>query len=199
MIASMGKNDKQDLIVDAALAVFREKGYANTRMADIAKRAGVSYGLVYHYFGSKEVLFDVIVESWWNTLYAMLEKERASTELFERKLRNIIQFFLDAYVNKPDLISIFVTEVSRSSVYYTAKGLARFRKSFNLFEGIMSEGHEKGILRRDIGPHYLTYIFFGAIEACISVMVLGKEPITKKRENRTINGILQVFLYGSKA
>jgi hypothetical protein len=42
----MPKGDKQEMVIDAALEVFREKGFANARMADIARRAGVSYGLV---------------------------------------------------------------------------------------------------------------------------------------------------------
>lgn len=194
----MGKNDKQDLIIEAALAVFREKGYANTRMADIAKCAGVSYGLVYHYFGSKEVLFDVIVDTWWNSLYAMLDAQRNADLGFEQKLINIFRFFLDTYIEKPDLITIFITEVSRSSVHHTPKGLASFQKSFKRFEEIMAEGQRIGFLRKDIAQHYLTYFFLGAIEAFISVTVLGNETITEEREKRAINGLTQIFLYGAK-
>jgi len=195
----MAKNDKQELIIDAALEVFCEKGYANTRMADIAKRAGVSYGLVYHYFESKEAFFDNIVEKWWATLYEILEAEKSSSGSFQEKLENIIQFFLDTYSNKFYLLSIFVTEVSRSSHYRTERGLARFRKFFALFDEIMSNGQKSGYFRNDISPHYLTYIFLGAIEAFISVMVLGKEKLTKKREQRTIDSIVHVFLCGAKA
>lgn len=195
----MAKIDKQELIIDAALEVFCEKGYANTRMADIAKRAGVSYGLVYHYFGSKEVFFDTIVEKWWNTLYEILEAEKNSSKGFQQKLENIIQFFLDTYSNKFYLLSIFVTEVSRSSLYRTERGLARFRKFFALSDEIMSMGQESGYFRSDIAPHYLTYIFLGAMEAFISVMVLGKEKLTKKREQRIINSIIHVFLCGAMA
>jgi len=198
MLKVMGKNDKQDLIIEAALAVFREKGYANTRMADIAKRAGVSYGLVYHYFGSKDVLFDVIVDTWWNSAHAMLDAQKDPGIDFEQKLINIIRFFLDTYANNPDLITIFVTEVSRSSVYHTPKGLANFRKTFKHFEDIMGDGQKSGFLRKDIGTHYLTYIFLGAIEAFISVMVLGNEPMSAERERRAINSIIQVFLYGAR-
>ncbi len=195
----MAKNDKQELIIDAALEVFCEKGYANTRMADIATRAGVSYGLVYHYFESKEAFFDNIVEKWWDTLYEILEAQKNSSNAFQQKLENIIQFFLDTYSNKFNMLSIFVTEVSRSSLYRTERGLARFRKFFALFDEIMSKGQESGYFRRDIAPHYLTYIFLGAIEAFISVMVLGKEELTKKREERTINSIISVFLCGARA
>jgi TetR/AcrR family fatty acid metabolism transcriptional regulator len=194
----MAKNDKQEMIIDAALEVFREKGYANARMADIARRAGVSYGLVYHYFGSKEVLFDLIVETWWNDLYTMMEREKASDGHFREKLVNIIQFFLDTYVRKPNLISIFVSEVCRSSVYHTEEGLSKFLKFFSLCEDIMVEGQERGFLKKDISPHHLTYIFYGAIETFISVMVLGREPLTKKRQERAANAILQVFMDGAK-
>ena len=193
------KNNKQEIIVDAALEVFRDKGYANTRMADVARRAGVSYGLVYHYFTSKEMLFNVIVEGWWGRLYQMLKDEGVSNTGCREKLENIISFFLDTYAEKPNLVSIFVTEVSRSSVYHTAGGLAKFRTFFSLTEEIMEEGQKKGFLRSDMGPHYLTYIFLGAIEGFISIIVLGKEDVTRERRDRTINGIIEVFLSGAMA
>jgi len=195
----MGKNEKQGMIIDAALEVFREKGYANARMADIARRAGVSYGLVYHYFGSKEVLFDLIVESWWNDLYAVMEKEIASEEPFPEKLVNIIRFFLDTYGQKPNLMSIFVSEVCRSSVYHTEEGLSKFLKFFSLCEEIMVQGQNSGFLISEIPPHHLTYIFYGSIETFISVMVLGREPLTKKRQERATNAILRVFIDGARA
>lgn len=195
----MARNQKQDMIVDAALEVFREKGYANARMADIARRAGVSYGLVYHYFGSKEVLFDIIVESWWSGLYSMMEREIASDIPTRDKLVHVIEYFLDTYGTKPNLMSIFVSEVSRSSVYHTQEGLSRFLKFFTLCEQIMVQGQKEGFLDREIPPHHLTYIFYGAIETFISVMVLGKEPMTKKRHERAKTSILKVFIDGARA
>lgn len=195
----MKKNAKQVIIIDAALKIFRERGYANARMADIARRAGVSYGLVYHYFRSKEVLFEMIVESWWSALYAMMEKEITSGDDIRDKLVNIIEFFLNTYGQKPNLMSIFVSEVCRSSVYHTEEGLSRFLKFFNLCEQIMVQGQKSGFLIKDVPPHHLTYIFYGAIETFISVMVLGKEPLTKKRHERATKSILQVFIDGARA
>jgi TetR/AcrR family transcriptional regulator, fatty acid metabolism regulator protein len=194
----MARGDKQELIIDAALEVFRGKGYANARMADIARGAGVSYGLVYHYFGSKEELFDLIVETWWNDLYSMMGREKVSDGPFRDKLIHIIQFFLDTYGKKPDLISIFVSEVCRSSVYHTEQGLSKFLRFFSLCEEIMLEGQKKGFLKKDIPPHHLTYIFYGSIETFISVMVLGKEPLTRKRQERAVNAIMEVFMDGAK-
>jgi TetR/AcrR family transcriptional regulator, fatty acid metabolism regulator protein len=195
----MRKNAKQGMIIDAALKVFRERGYANARMADIARRAGVSYGLVYHYFGSKEVLFEMIVESWWSALYTMMENEIASGDDIREKLVNIIEFFLNTYGQKPNLMSIFVSEVCRSSVYHTEEGLSKFLKFFSLCEQVMVQGQQSGFLIKEVPPHHLTYIFYGAIETFISVMVLGKEPLTKKRHERATNAILQVFINGARA
>jgi len=57
------KEDRPDEILEAALALFAEKGYAATRLDEVARRAGVSKGTVYLYFSSKEDLFKSLVET----------------------------------------------------------------------------------------------------------------------------------------
>ena len=49
-------------VLDAALELFMEQGFAATRVEDIAKRAGISKGAVYLYFPSKEALFEGLVK-----------------------------------------------------------------------------------------------------------------------------------------
>lgn len=57
------KEDRPHEITEAALAAFAEKGYASTRVDDVAKRAGVSKGLLYLYFKTKEELFKAVIHS----------------------------------------------------------------------------------------------------------------------------------------
>ena len=57
------KEDRPEEITAAALAAFAEKGYAGTRVEEVAKRAGVSKGLLYLYFKTKEELFKAVVRS----------------------------------------------------------------------------------------------------------------------------------------
>ena len=57
------KEDRPQEITDAALAAFAEKGYAATRVDEVAARAGVSKGLVYLYFKTKEEMFKAVVRS----------------------------------------------------------------------------------------------------------------------------------------
>jgi TetR/AcrR family fatty acid metabolism transcriptional regulator len=194
----MDKNDREKFIVEAAMKVFSRKGYADTRMADIAREAGMSYGLVYHYFENKETLFDAIVEDWWAGFYNELEQLRQSTASTEEKLVAIIRYILSVFNSKPDQISIFVTEVSRGFVYHAhSKGQDKFNRLFTLCREIIREGQTQGFLRDDIQALYLTYVFLGAIDTFLSVLILGNEKLPPGREKRIIDGIIQVFLHGA--
>jgi TetR/AcrR family transcriptional regulator, fatty acid metabolism regulator protein len=194
----MDKTDRGKIIIDAALKVFSRKGYADTRMADIAREADMSYGLVYHYFENKEKLFDAIVEEWWTGFYNELEKLQKRPVPTEEKLVGIIRYILSVYGSKPNQISIFVTEVSRGFVYHAhTKGRDKFNRLFTLCRKIIQEGQARGVLRSDIQAHYLTYVFLGSIDTFLSVMILGNETLTPGREKRIIEGITQVFLHGA--
>lgn len=194
----MDKMNREKVIIDAALKVFSTKGYASTRMADIAREADMSYGLVYHYFENKEKLFDAIVEDWWTGFYDELEMLKKSDMSTEEKLVEIIRYILKVYENKPNQISIFVTEVSRGFVYHAdSKGKDKFNKLFSLCQDIMSEGQQNGFLRKDIQANYLTYLFLGSIDTFLSVLILGNEKITAARQKRFTDGITSVFMHGA--
>lgn len=194
----MDRTEREKFIIEAALKVFSTKGYASTRMADIAKEADMSYGLVYHYFENKEKLFDAIVEDWWTGYYGELEMLRKSDRSTEEKLVQIIRYILKVYEQKPSQISIYVTEVSRGFVYHAdSKGKDKFNKLFSLCQDIMLDGQQQGVLRKDIRANYLTYLFLGSIDTFLSVMILGNEKLNETRHQRFIEGIINVFLHGA--
>ncbi len=82
------KQDRPQEITDAALAAFAEKGYAATRVDDVAKRAGVSKGLLYLYFKTKEELFKAVIRSFVvpriDALTEIIESSELSSEEFLR-------------------------------------------------------------------------------------------------------------------
>ena len=194
----MDKSDRGRNIIEAALKVFSTKGYADTRMADIARQAGMSYGLIYHYYENKEKLFDAIVEDWWAGFYHELESLKNAAVSTEEKVTGIIYYLLGVYESKPDQISIFVTEVSRGFVYHAhAKGKSKFNRLFDLCREILEEGQKNGSLRADIQARYLAYVFLGSIDTFLSVMILGGEKLTPSRKKRISEGITKVFLHGA--
>ncbi|MBT8101204.1 MAG: TetR/AcrR family transcriptional regulator [Gammaproteobacteria bacterium] len=82
------KEDRPEEISAAALAAFAENGYAATRVEDVAKRAGVSKGLLYLYFKTKEELFKAVVRSFVtpriDALTSVIERADMSSEDFLR-------------------------------------------------------------------------------------------------------------------
>lgn len=82
------KEDRPQEITEAALAAFAEKGYAATRVDEVAKRAGVSKGLLYLYFKTKEDLFKAVIRGFVvpriDELAAVIESSELSSEEFLR-------------------------------------------------------------------------------------------------------------------
>ena len=87
------KEARPQEILDAALAIFAEKGFAATRMEDIAARAGVTKGTIYLYFESKEAVFKSLVgQSIGNTVSTVIE----SVQRFEGSSADLLRFVLGA-------------------------------------------------------------------------------------------------------
>ena len=194
------KKEKQGLIFDAALKVIKEKGFHKARIADIADAAGISYGLVYHYFKNKEDLCNTILNQWWAKLYQLLENIKKNDQDFHSKLRGLILYFLNIYQRKPDLIHIFITQISRSTDNLTKTRLDDFKKFFCLAEAIFILGQKKRVLRSDFEARYLTYIFLGALETFLTIMVFGDQKIKNDAQKEKIaDTILEVFLNGAKS
>jgi AcrR family transcriptional regulator len=72
------KDARPGELVDAALEVFAEKGYAATRLADVARRAGVTKGTIYLYFENKEALFKAVVRQTIIPNIAQAERDAAA-------------------------------------------------------------------------------------------------------------------------
>ena len=89
--------DKRRNILDAAITVFARQGFHSTRVSDIADEAGVAYGLVYHYFNSKDEVLNELFSERWSLLLAAIEEADASSESPRSKLAAVAGFIVDSY------------------------------------------------------------------------------------------------------
>src|ERR1700735_5510408 len=85
------KEDRPTEIVDAAMDLFAEKGFANTNLNDVAKRAGVVKGTLYRYFDTKESVFRAVVQQALATHLQDLEKAAAA---FDGSLAEFVPMLL---------------------------------------------------------------------------------------------------------
>ncbi len=193
------KKDKETAIFWAACRVIREKGFHQARMADIAKEAGISYGLVYHYFKNKSDLFDALIKEWWHGFDELTDELVAKPVPVEEKLGTLTMYFLDQYVEKPELVHLFITELSRSTTNLTPERLKHFKRLFKRTEEIMKEGQSQGTLRKDLKPRYLSFFFLGSVEALLSTMVLEDQPLKSKKQQRRLSAaVMTMFIDGAR-
>ncbi|MEW6261582.1 MAG: TetR/AcrR family transcriptional regulator [Thermodesulfobacteriota bacterium] len=192
------KKERESAIFDAACRVFRDKGFHQARMADVAAAAGISYGLVYHYFKSKNDLLDAMTEAWFSSLDRLMDRLLEESPPARTSLEAIADYFLDQYIRRPDLVQVFITEISRSTANLTPDRLARFKNMMARTEEIIRLAQVNGHLRSDLKARYLTFFFLGAIETLLSTMVLDGQPLkTTKHKADLVGAVMTMFLEGA--
>ncbi len=168
--------DKRRQILDAASRVFARTGFHACRVSDIADEAGVAYGLVYHYFKSKdEVLNELFAERWSVLLSAIEEVDRQDVSARE-KLDACAGFIIDSYRHDPDLMKVIVVEVTRAANSFGRTHLPEIRRAYDSIAKIVSDGQAKGELRDDVDPEFASMWFYGAIEQLLSGWVFELIP-----------------------
>jgi AcrR family transcriptional regulator len=170
-------------ILRAAVEVFAERGFHRTRVSDIARKAGVAYGLIYHYFDSKDAVLSAVFEENWAVFLKVLRdiahaKDKQSAE----KLVAIAQLLIDALRINPALVQVIIQEVSRSDRYVHTKKLEAFQEAFAVIRGIIAEGQIKGELKKAIDPLVGAYIFFGALETICTGFTLKAIPCSSEAD-----------------
>jgi len=168
------QKEKRRLILRAAIRVFAEKGYHTCRVQDVASEAGVAYGLVYHYFGSKEELLETIFRRTWSRmLEAVQEVERSGTAAREQ-LAQVAHIVLSAWQADPDLVRVLVREVARSP--QLQQEIDEIQHAFAALERIVAQGQETGELRQDLNPRLAAWILYGALEEILTGWVYERLP-----------------------
>ena len=137
------------MILDAAVRVFARQGFHTCRVSDIADEAGVAYGLVYHYFRSKdEVLDTLFLERWDVMLEAIAEIDRRDVPARD-KLYAVASFIVDSYRHDPELMKVIIVEVTRAANSFGAAHLAKIREAYGQIQGIVEKAQASGEFRDD--------------------------------------------------
>jgi TetR/AcrR family transcriptional regulator, fatty acid metabolism regulator protein len=171
--------DKRRQILDAAIRVFAKQGFHAARVSDIADEAGVAYGLVYHYFRSKdEVLNELFVERWSLLLAAIEEADRSGGPHRDR-LAAVAAFIVDSFRHDPDLMKVIIVEVTRAANSFGRTHLAEIRRAYESIAKIVSDGQKAGAFRRDVTPLFASMTFYGAVEQLLSGWIFNVIPASE--------------------
>jgi AcrR family transcriptional regulator len=168
--------DKRRLILDAAVRVFARQGFHACRVSDIADEAGVAYGLVYHYFDSKDEVLDTLFLERWHVMLDLIREVDAKRIPVREKLEAIASFIVDSYRHDPDLMKVIIVEVTRAANSFGDTHIGTIRDAYELIGGMIAKAQSEGVFKAEIDSRFAAMAFYGAIEQLLTGWIFDLLP-----------------------
>ena len=168
--------DKRRTILDAAVVVFARRGFHRCRVSDIADQAGVAYGLVYHYFDTKEEILDTLFLERWELLLAAIADVDARDIGARDKLYEVASFIFDSYRYDPDLMKVIIVEVTRAANSFGRTHLEKIREAYDGIARIVARGQAEGTFQSQVSADYAALAFYGAVEQVLTAWIFETLP-----------------------
>ncbi len=165
--------DRRRAILRAAVSVFAAKGYHGCRIADVAREAGVAYGLVYHYFQNKEELLHSVFSEGWRRFADSLRKLAEADAPIRQQVEAIVDYALEAYRHDPRSMRVLILEVARSPAFRDTAKRSAFEEAIRLTADLIQRAGDRGELRPGVDPFLAACVLFGSVEILLTTLVLG--------------------------
>jgi len=192
VISPQRMQDRRDSIVDAARSAFAHSGFQGASVADIARAAGVSDGLVYRYFASKRDLLNAVLTEFYERTMADLEAIAAREAPFEDTLRALIRRHLSAFLADADLCRLFIAEVRTATDYRGSSVHTLNRRYTSILTRLIEAAVASGEVRADIEVRLVRDVIFGSVEHLAWAAANGRSLDV----DRTAESIVALILHG---
>jgi len=186
-------NGKYELILRAAIKVFARGGFFNSKVADVAREAGVADGTVYLYFKNKDDILVSIFNYYMEEALAAGKSSLAQVEEPTEKLRRIVHAHLERLGRDRDLAVVFQVELRSSTKFMEQFSATKVTEYLELIGNVIDAGQRKGVFRPGLNTKVAAKMLFGALDEMATNWVLSR-----KRYNllATAEPVLDVFLHG---
>lgn len=189
--------DRRRVILRAAVEVFSRKGYHGCRIQDVAKEAGVAYGLVYHYFKNKDELLESVFASGWQGFLSRVQAEIARDQHVSARVRAVVHVAFEAYRRDPRGVKVLILEVGRSPAGGAVNRGSAFSQVILGASEMFREAQTRGELPTHLDPTLCATMLFGSIEMGLTSFVMG---LLDKRDDAAIDRardqVAETFLNG---
>src|SRR5580658_6383541 len=188
--------DKYQRILDAAVAVFAEKGFFSSRVADIADRADVADGTVYLYFKSKEEILMTAINTAFDGFMSLARTELKKLADPAERLRRLAFLHLDAMGSNRNLAVVFQMELRQSTRFLSEFSHHHMIEYLQLVRDAIREGQASGIFRREMSDKYAANCFFGALDEMVTSWVLSEHEYALAN---VADVVVDIFLNGMRS
>jgi TetR/AcrR family fatty acid metabolism transcriptional regulator len=176
-MARTSNGDKKQRILDAAVVEIARRGFHQTTVAMIARRAQVADGTIYLYFKSKE---EVLVSLFDRALGRFITEGRQSLAQYEgaeRKLRGIVDQHLSLVGQDRDLAIITQVELRHSLHFMEEISRAQVGQYLAIIAEVIEEGRREGVFRADLDPMLGAKAVFGILDEMATDWVLSRRNV----------------------
>lgn len=188
-------SDKYQRILDAAAAVFAEKGFFASRIADIADRADVADGTVYLYFKNKEEILKTAINTAFDGFMSLARTELKKVADPAERLRRLAFLHLEAMGSNRNLAVVFQMELRQSTRFLSEFSHHHMIEYLQLVRDAITEGQERGIFRREMSDKYAANCFFGALDEMVTSWVLSGHEF---QLSHGADVVVDIFLNGMR-
>jgi TetR/AcrR family fatty acid metabolism transcriptional regulator len=168
---SASYEERRRQLLRAATTVFARSGYVGSRVGDIAKEAGVAYGLVYHYFENKEAILNALFQENWGLVLKVVTDVHAQGGSLRDKLDVIAGFLMEAWKLQPDLVEVVMLEVVRSPKFLEKANVEAFVALLRRLEDIFAHHQGTGEVRPEVDPKLAAILLLGQLEVLLTGFV----------------------------
>ncbi len=192
--------DKRARILKAAVKVFARKGFHETKVAEIARAAGVADGTIYLYFKSKEDVLISLFEEYIEKLNEKLREDLGSLPDTATKIRHVVRSQIGHIKAQRDLAEVLSVTLRQSNRFLRQFAAPKFSEYLDIIAEAIAEGQERGEVRDDVTPRVVARALYGALDGLMLTWALGRSPASRlERAALQVSDIIVQGLLPSKA
>jgi len=187
---------KRERILRAAIRIFSQKGYFNSKISEIARLAGVADGTIYLYFKNKDDLLISLFEEKMGEVVADIRARVADGSDALSRLRIFIRNHMDLLTREAGLIEVIQVELRQSNKFMKEYVPVKFLEYLDVISGILEDGKREGVFRHDLNVTLTRRAIFGALDEISLAYVLSRKR--KYDPAAAADEIYRIFAEGLK-
>jgi TetR/AcrR family fatty acid metabolism transcriptional regulator len=185
--------DKREAILRAAIKVFADYGYYNSKVSDIAGEAGIADGTVYLYFKSKDEILHSVFDRAMEEFIAEGRRKLAMLDDPTERLTRIAQLHLEKLGADRNLAIVFQVELRGSTKFMREFSAAGFGEYLEIIRKTIHDGQISGDFRRDIKAITAAKVLYGALDEMVTNWILSPRAYSLAPMSAEV---LKIFLGG---
>nr|MEE4267579.1 TetR/AcrR family transcriptional regulator [Candidatus Krumholzibacteria bacterium] len=173
-MARNSDGNKHEMILDAAVVEIAQRGFYQTTVAMIAKRAGVADGTIYLYFANKEEILFSLFDRAMRRFITEGNARLGDAANAVAKLRRIIELHLQLVGQDRDLAIITQVEMRHSLHFMNQASRAQVGQYLEILGRVIVQGQKEGVFRADLDPIFSAKAVFGVLDEMATDWVLSR-------------------------